>query len=269
MADERLTAVVSRAPDYLDDPTPIPATVRWSQLAYSAVFAPLTQLSRPNIVARRLADGIALGVLRDGEQLPSESELADEFGVSTVSVRQALGMLREQGLIATRRGRNGGSFVKAPGDTARDVVRARLRDMSMADLRDLCDHYRSVNGAAAALAAARVDDEDADRIRAAAAVELPAADRRAHRHAEGQFHLEVTAASQSPRLTREEIALQREIAPVLWLPITDATSLRTAAAHHVQLAEAVAAGDAVAARSAAEHHIDQAFAWARELKETL
>ena len=68
---------------------------------------------RADAVVRRLADGIALGLLSPNEQLPSETELADTFGVSPVTVREALTILREQGLVVTRRGRGGGSASSA------------------------------------------------------------------------------------------------------------------------------------------------------------
>lgn len=240
---------------------------RMSRLARNALFSPLDQLSRPELVARRLSDSIALGLLPDAEQLPAESDLAERFGVSTVTVRQALGILREQGLVVTRRGRNGGSFVRAPDDPARDVLEARLASMSASDLRDLCDHYAAISGAAAALAAVRADSDDVDRIRAATKLDLTATDPRAHRRAEGLFHLEVAAATQSVRLTREEITLQRDVAPLLWLPVRTTRELRAAARHHEELATAIAEQDAEAARAAAEEHVRDTFTSVRRLQE--
>ena len=84
--------------------------------ARAAVFAPLDTLSRTELVAGRLADAIVLGLLADDEQLPSEADLSAQLAVSTVTVREALTMLRERGLVETRRGRGGGSFVRAPAD---------------------------------------------------------------------------------------------------------------------------------------------------------
>ena len=78
----------------------------------AAVFAPLPAARRADAVVRRLSEGIRLGLLVPDEQLPSESELAESFGVSAVTVREALTELRGQGLVTTRRGRNGGSFVR-------------------------------------------------------------------------------------------------------------------------------------------------------------
>ncbi len=88
----------------------------------AAVFAPLDVGRRADAVVRRLADGIRLGLLRPGEQLPSESELAESFGVAPVTVREALTTLREQQLVVTKRGRTGGSFVRDVRGGAADVA---------------------------------------------------------------------------------------------------------------------------------------------------
>src|SRR5690349_21858984 len=100
----------------------------------SAVFAPLESLSRTELVTHRLADAIMLGLLTDAEQLPSETDLANEFGVSTVTVREALTALRQRGLIETRRGRGGGSFVRTPTEDTIDAFQERLRAFSPSTL---------------------------------------------------------------------------------------------------------------------------------------
>lgn len=56
-------------------------------------------------VARHLATRIAAGEVRPGERLPSERELQQEFGVSRVTLRRALGTLVEQGLVIASPGR--------------------------------------------------------------------------------------------------------------------------------------------------------------------
>ena len=109
-----------------------------------AVFAPLEAERRAEAVARRLGEAITLGLLPDGSPLPSESDLADRFGVATVTVREALGALREDNLIRTRRGRGGGSFVVTPADGGQQALVARLRRMGLGELRDLADHYTAI-----------------------------------------------------------------------------------------------------------------------------
>ena len=64
--------------------------------ARRAVFAPLDDGSgRSEAVVRRLGSAIALGIIVDGEQLPSEAQLAALLNVSTVTLRDALSDLRE------------------------------------------------------------------------------------------------------------------------------------------------------------------------------
>ncbi|GAB3596541.1 FCD domain-containing protein [Angustibacter peucedani] len=238
---------------------------RLSGGARAAVFSPLEPTGRAEAVTRRLSDAIALGLLPDDEQLPSETDLAERLGVSTVTVREALTSLREQGLVRTRRGRGGGSFVCAPDDAATSVLRARLRRFGLGELRDLADHYAAISGACARLAAERADENDLARLAAGTERLEAAADAGARRRAEGQYHLELAAAAQSPRLTREEIALQSAVGPVLWLPYSDDGAVADACREHRRLHEAVAAGDGAAARAAAETHVAQMFTAVRAL----
>ncbi|WP_426567026.1 FadR/GntR family transcriptional regulator [Angustibacter sp. McL0619] len=236
-----------------------------SSRARAAVFSPLEPSGRAEAVSRRLSDAIALGLLPDAEQLPSESDLAERLGVSTVTVREALTTLREQGLVRTRRGRGGGSFVCAPTDAATSVLRARLLTFSVGELRDLADHYAAVSGACARLAADRADDQDLARLEAANDRLATAKDAGARRRAEGQYHLELAAGAQSARLTREEIGLQSLVGPVLWLPYSGDDAVHAACEVHRRLHRALAAGDGAAARAAAEDHVGQMFAAVRAL----
>jgi DNA-binding GntR family transcriptional regulator len=63
-------------------------------------------------VAAFIARGIKAGKLKPGDGLPGEQALADAMGVSYDTVRKALAVLREDGLIQTSTGI--GSFVAAP-----------------------------------------------------------------------------------------------------------------------------------------------------------
>lgn len=63
-------------------------------------------------VQQRLEEALAAGTWRPGQRFPNESELCTAFGVSRVTVRQALARLVDRGLLVRERGR--GTFVRDP-----------------------------------------------------------------------------------------------------------------------------------------------------------
>jgi len=74
-------------------------------------------------VAADLRQKIAAGNYAPGEQLPSERELVDTYGVSRPTVRDAVNVLRAEGLVTSEHGR--GVFVRPPASIQR-IARSRL-----------------------------------------------------------------------------------------------------------------------------------------------
>jgi GntR family transcriptional repressor for pyruvate dehydrogenase complex len=80
------------------------------------------------------------GQLRPGDRLPTERELCERFGVSRVTVREALRMLESSGLVEIRVGARGGSFVTIPtsehiGDGLTDML--SLSALTAADVTEV------------------------------------------------------------------------------------------------------------------------------------
>lgn len=220
----------------------------------SAIFAPLSDSGRADMVVRRIAEAVTIGLMAEGEQLPSESDLACQLGVANGTVREALAILREQGLVETRRGRNGGSFIRSPEEGLTRIHQARLRELGISELRDLGDEQFAVSGTAARFAAERAPSDLAkslDRLVTALRKAESAAERR---KADARFHIEVAVATQSVRLTRLEVRLQTELGPLLWLPGGDGPDASAFADQHHEILVAIVAGDAAQARRLAEEH---------------
>ena len=224
------------------------------------MFAQLAEAGRAEQVARRLADAIVLGVLTPGERLPSEAELARRFGVALVTTREGLGILRQAGLVETRRGREGGSFVVHPGDTDDALLTTRLRGLSQVELSDLAVYVTAIAAGCADRAAERSTPADDERLREwLAAADFEAAPQ-ARRNA-GGFLLELAVLSQSTRLVREQLRLQAEFGPLLWLGMRDPGVRAGAAAATRAIAQAVAARDAAAARAEVSRLLDGLARW--------
>jgi GntR family transcriptional regulator len=65
-------------------------------------------------VEQRVKELIAGGQLGEDGRLPTERDLAEQFGVSRTTVRQVLDRLEHEGSVYRRRGRTGGTFVSRP-----------------------------------------------------------------------------------------------------------------------------------------------------------
>ncbi|MDU9392973.1 FadR/GntR family transcriptional regulator [Pseudomonas sp. zfem002] len=225
--------------------------------ARNTAFIRLRQEGRTDEVARRLVEAIELGLFAEGQQLPSESELALQLGVATVTLREALVVLRQRGLIETRRGRNGGSFVCAPVELPEALLLQRLRDMSGPDLRDLGDEQTAISGTAARLAAKRSSPEQQGRIAHHIDMLRQAGSRLARHRADARFHIEVAAAAQSLRLTHAEMRLQSEVGELLWMEAAGGGDITLVEQEHQAILQALVAGDAVLAGALAEAHVNR------------
>lgn len=244
----------------------MPQSIRSTTAARAAVFAPLGGAGRAELVAQRLTDAIELGLLSSGERLPSEAEMARQFGVATVTAREALEALREAGLVETKRGRDGGSYVLAGSPESR--ITRRVASLSRVELRDMGVYYTAIAAMSAELAADRATDDDIAHLRAT----VDAADvdsQQSMRRGEGTFRLEVAALAQSARLVREELRLQAEFAPLLWLCLRDAEYRASSRAAHLEVVDAIEAVDGEAARRATIAHIGQAIEWLLDTKAEL
>jgi DNA-binding FadR family transcriptional regulator len=103
-------------------------------------------------IARAIATAINDGRYGPGDKLPSERELADDFGVSRPTVRDAMIALEFQGLVEARQG--SGVYVNAaaaPG--AEDPAEVEVGALELTEARRLFE------GEACALSAATVTDE--------------------------------------------------------------------------------------------------------------
>lgn len=222
----------------------------------ATLVPPVTTGSRAEEVVQRITEAITLGLLDDGEKLPAEPELAAQFGVAPMTAREALAALRDHGLVTTRRGRSGGSFVQRPTSPPVEPHLQRLGAMTLSDLRDLADEHRAVAGQAAWLAAGRASAVNVRRL-FGLIEQLGAATTRGDRiRADCRFHIEVTVAAHSSRLTRREVSLQAELSAFLWLPIEPPVDVAGMVVEHHGIAAAIVSEDAEGARRLAEAHVD-------------
>ncbi|AUG54563.1 FadR/GntR family transcriptional regulator [Thalassospira marina] len=115
----------------------------------------------PDEIAANLTGQISNGILRPGDKLPTEQELASNYGVARTVVREAVSQLKSDGMIQSKQGV--GAFVSEPG--SRNVF--RISPDCFAKRKELVQilQLRTSNEAgAAALAADARSEEDLVRI---------------------------------------------------------------------------------------------------------
>ena len=137
-------------------------------------FKPIKQSRISKQVTEQLKHAILLGQFQTGEKMPPERELADQFQVSRVAVRESLRVLENTGFLATRPGVTGGTFVT---DLTFEHLSNAFIDLFMAEKISIPElaHVRVlVEPEIARLAASHVDAESAELLREALqAEELP------------------------------------------------------------------------------------------------
>ena len=130
-------------------------------------FRPIKQFRVSREVGEQLKQSILLGQFEAGDRLPSERDLAEEFQVSRVAVREALRVLENSGFIVTRQGVNGGAYVTEL--TFGQIANAFL-DLFLADKISIPELYQVrllVEPEIARLAALAIAPEYAQRLQQA------------------------------------------------------------------------------------------------------
>jgi DNA-binding FadR family transcriptional regulator len=229
-------------------------------MAATAMWRPVRGGNAFEITVARLAQAIKLGVVGVGDRLPAERELAEKLRVSRVTLREAIGALREAGYLESRRGRGGGTFVVSatasrPSVVLRPDAGQLAREMGDS-LQDALDFRRVVEPGAAGLAATRTLSA-ADRQHLVAC--LTASRDRApatRRIADSRLHLAIAGASGSPSLAAAvadvQLALDRLLAAIPVIP----RNLDHSDDQHGRVVDAILAGDAGGARALMEEHCD-------------
>jgi DNA-binding FadR family transcriptional regulator len=118
------------------------------------------QLRQPRVaevVADILRERIISGELRDGDLLPKQDELVEEFRISRPALREALRALENEGLLTVRRGSHGGSVIKVPTAEASAYTFGLVLRSRHATIGDLAAAIKHIEPISASLCAGRQD----------------------------------------------------------------------------------------------------------------
>jgi DNA-binding FadR family transcriptional regulator len=116
-------------------------------------------------VVKQIQEAILEGKLKPGSKLPAERELKEIFSSSRGTLREALRVLEQKGLITIKTGVRGGAFVKALSTYEVSESLDLLIRYQRVSLRDLAEFREGVEGIVAGLAVERAKSEDIQHLK--------------------------------------------------------------------------------------------------------
>ncbi|WP_269715471.1 FadR/GntR family transcriptional regulator [Caulobacter sp. NIBR2454] len=213
-------------------------------------------MTASNKLYRRIADAIAeaieSGAYKVGDRLPTERELAEQFGVSRPTLREAMIALEMLGMVEARHGLGiyvtGGS---RPMTTSWDFEIGAF---------ELIEARRLFEGEAAALAATTIDDEDLAELERLLAL-MTSQEEIKGEDADRDFHLLIARATGNGAIaaTVENLWELRNRSPLARNILVRARGLglEPRANEHRRVLDALRARDPVAARQAMRDHLER------------
>jgi DNA-binding FadR family transcriptional regulator len=221
----------------------------------SKSFGKVVTTSIAKQIAVNIREAILQGRVGVDQRLPTESELASQFGVSRPTVREALKRLAAENLVRSRRGPTGGNFVKKPSlqEVQQSLANSMMLLVGLGDFshNHIVETRLELESLCCRLAAKHRTKEQLESmgreicIQEASNlsdVEFCASDVR--------FHITLAHASHNPLLAFLTSALLDSLQPVTNLIVFRFRDRKRSATHHKRILHALETRDAEAAVAA-------------------
>ncbi len=206
-------------------------------------------------ISAALRDAIVAGRLIVDQRLPSEQELAEQFGVSRPTVREALKRLAAQNLIRTQRGATGGAFVnrlsfeEAYGQQI--TTSTLLLSMNEVDFETACEARFALERACVPLSAQRRTADHLATMRAEMFRQgQPGLTDESFCASDVAFHRALVDGARNPVLSYQLAGAVEAMQPLMNMITFSARSRERIVAHHAAIADALEQRDASAAETA-------------------
>ncbi|WP_299146950.1 FCD domain-containing protein [uncultured Tateyamaria sp.] len=224
-------------------------------------FRPVQPEKLSSAVVRQIEQLILRGILRPGERLPPERDLADRMGVSRPSLRDAIGALQDSGLLTARPG--AGVYVADVLGSAFAPALTELFARHDEAVFDYLSFRRDMEGLAAERAARLASDTDLAVVQAVfEKMEAAHPKRNSDEEArlDAQFHMAIIEASHNVimlhmmrsmyQLLRDGVFYNRQIM------FKQRTTRQALLDQHRAINDALQSRNAQAARGAVHAHLD-------------
>ncbi|HET7573112.1 MAG TPA: FadR/GntR family transcriptional regulator [Gaiellaceae bacterium] len=222
------------------------------------VFTSIKQVNRAAEIKTQLMRAIESGHFRPGDRLPSERELGEMFGVSRVSVREALRALEAVHMVEVFQGR--GSFVAQGPSAEYPSEFLQWLKLHKAEVLDLFKVRGALDSLAASEAATNAGKREltriknaAERFEALATADPPRVDELAD--CDREFHSTIAVASGSQLLARLLADLNDRLVESRTLAFQVPARLARSVQGHREIVDAILARKPADAHAATMRHI--------------
>lgn len=219
-------------------------------------FRPVRVARASDEVVQQIKTRILNGRFAPGDHLPSEKDLTEQFGLSRITIRDALRVLESEGLIEIRVGARGGAFVARPNADRVGESLTNLMRLQQITIRELVEARLAVEPYVAFLAAQRATADDIaamGRAVAGARAASEAGDQRFMPHSVA-FHIALAEAAKNQALLFTVNSLRAPLhAALARLPAHDMA--QRAITDHRQILGAIKAHDSRRAQRLMHAHI--------------
>ena len=217
----------------------------------------IKRISISEQVYEQLRKQLLRGEWKPGDKLPSENELAENLGVSRVTVRQAIQKMAALGLLETRLGE--GTFVRPfmPDMVMSNII--PLAYLGENTLLEVLEFRKIIEITTTELAVEKVTDED---IRSLEKIYdrmlFVQEDKTAFFQADFDFHLEIAKITRNT-LVIKTYSILRDLLEVAMERIVDVRGTKGGIYYHNLLLEAIKSRDSERCRKVMEHHISDTY----------
>jgi GntR family transcriptional repressor for pyruvate dehydrogenase complex len=226
----------------------------------------LTTLKRETLsdqIAGRLRQYITAEALQPGDALPSETKLADLFGVSRPVVREAFRSLAAQGVVSVVSGK--GAVVKPVGGELLQMFFERVVTSGHSTFSELMEVRKPLEVQSAALAAARRTAVQAAALETTVtSMRAQLADLAAYAEADVELHLQIAAAAHNEALYLLISSIRTAMKELVLAGLSRRTSqeqLDQVQQFHEEMVAGIIQGDSAGAAQAMSAHFDDALSF--------
>ncbi len=209
---------------------------------------PIKSTSVTKQIAEQLKNAIIKGDLKRGDQLPTEMELAQSYGVSRPTIREAFKRLAAQNLIQSRRGPTGGTFVGGYGieDASEMMISSTTLMLSLesVSIEDVIDVRLSMELQCCVLVmrnwtddVGRTIDDALERLKAESLTDSEFCD------ADVNFHRVIVQASGNKMLEYLMYGVNESLVPIMNMVIVNVRDRSETIAYYTNLRDALFAKD--------------------------